>query len=90
MQKEITYRPYSKEEINLNDREIAKIQAFIKENYKGNKESILFALDDDIKNCEMYVKYGIPVLYVMNAEARTCLNVTKHSKLLAMSNVQSD
>ena len=76
MQKEITYRPYSKEEIN-----------FIKENYKGNKESILFALDDDIKNCEMYVKYGIPVLYVMNAEARTCLNVTK---LLAMSNVQSD
>ena len=79
MQKEITYRPYSKEEIN-----------FIKENYKGNKERILFALDDDIKNCEMYVKYGIPVLYVMNAEARTCLNVTKHSKLLAMSNVQSD
>ena len=78
MQKEITYRPYSKEEIN-----------FIKENYKGNKESILFALDDDIKNCEMYVKYGIPVLHVMNVEAKSCSNVTKYSKPLAMSNVQS-
>ena len=75
MQKEITYRPYSKEEIN-----------FIKENYKGNKESILFALDDDIKNCEMYVKYGIPVLYVSSNMSK-CY---KTQQLLAMSNVQSD
>lgn len=52
--------------------------------------AVLFALDDDIKNCEMYVKYGIPVLHVMNAEARACPNVTKYSKTLAMSGVQSD
>lgn len=49
--------------------------------------AVLFALDDDIKNCEMYVKYGIPVLHVMNAEARACPNVTKYSKTLAMSGV---
>lgn len=54
------------------------------------KYCISFALDDDIKNCEMYVKYDIPVLHVMNAEARACLNVTKYNKLLAISNVQSD
>ena len=54
------------------------------------KYCILFALDDDIKNCEMYVKYGIPVLHLMNAEAKSCSNVTKYNKLLAISNVQSD
>lgn len=49
--------------------------------------AVLFALDDDIKNCEMYVKYGIPVLHVMNAEGKACPNVTKYSKTLAMSGV---
>lgn len=52
--------------------------------------AIEFALDDDIKNCEMYAKYGIPVLHVINAEGRTCPNVTKDVKTLAMSRVQSD
>lgn len=46
--------------------------------------AVLFALDDDIKNCEMYAKYGIPVLHVINAEAQPCPNVTKYSKPLAM------
>ena len=27
-------------------------------------------MDDDIKNCEMFAKYGIPVLHVINAEGR--------------------
>lgn len=54
------------------------------------KYAVLFALDDDIKNCVMYAKYGIPVLHVINAEAEACPNVTKYSKTLAMSLVQSD
>ncbi len=32
--------------------------------------NVEFALDDDIKNCEMYAKHGIPVLHVMNAEGK--------------------
>lgn len=52
--------------------------------------NVEFALDDDIKNCEMYAKHGIPVLHVMNAEGKACPNVTKCSKTLAMSDVQSD
>ncbi|PWL79683.1 hypothetical protein DBY21_02770 [Candidatus Gastranaerophilales bacterium] len=42
--------------------------------------AVLFALDDDIKNCEMYVKYGIPVLHVMNAEGKADTNIVKYSK----------
>lgn len=53
------------------------------------KYTVLFALDDDIKNCVMYTKYGIPALHVINAEAKSCPNVTKYSEPLAMSNVQS-
>lgn len=54
------------------------------------KYTVLFALDDDIKNCVMYAKYGIPALHVINAEAKSCSNVTKRTKTLAMSGVQSD
>ncbi|CDE59258.1 putative uncharacterized protein [Fusobacterium sp. CAG:439] len=54
------------------------------------KYAVLFALDDDIKNCVMYAKYGIPALHVINAEAKSCSNVTKGAKALAMSGVQSD
>ena len=60
----------------------------VKEDILSNKilprYTVLFALDDDIKNCEMYAKYGIPVLHVINAEAQPCSNVTKYSKPLAM------
>lgn len=45
--------------------------------------AVLFALDDDIKNCEMYVKYGIPVLHVMNAEGKADTNAVKYSKTVA-------
>ncbi len=49
--------------------------------------AVLFALDDDIKNCEMYVKYGIPVLHVINAGGKADTNVVKYSKKVAMSGV---
>lgn len=49
--------------------------------------AVLFALDDDIKNCEMYIKYGIPVLHVINAGGKACPNITKYSKTVAMSGV---
>ena len=52
--------------------------------------NIRFALDDDIKNCEMYVKYGIPVLHVMNSEGKSCPDVTKYCKTLAVSDIRSD
>lgn len=52
--------------------------------------NIRFALDDDIKNCEMYVKYGIPVLHVINSEGKSCPDVTKHCKTLAVSGIRSD
>lgn len=35
---------------------------------------VQFALDDDIKNCEMYVQHGIPVLHVLNAEGKVIVN----------------
>lgn len=54
------------------------------------KYAVLFALDDDIKNCVMYAKYGIPALHVINAEVKSCPNVTKGAKALAMSGIQSD
>lgn len=38
------------------------------------KYTVLFALDDDIKNCEMYVQHGIPVLHVLNAEGKVIVN----------------
>lgn len=52
--------------------------------------AVLFALDDDIKNCEMYVKYGIPVLHVINSEGKSCPDVTKYCKTLAVSAIRSD
>lgn len=52
--------------------------------------AVLFALDDDIKNCEMYAKYGIPVLHVINSEGKSCPDVTKYCKTLAVSDIRSD
>ena len=54
------------------------------------KYAVLCALDDDIKNCVMYAKYGIPALHVINAEAKSCPNVTKGAKALAMSYFRSE
>ncbi len=52
--------------------------------------NIRFALDDDIKNCEMFAKYGIPVLHVINSEGKSCPDVTKYCKTLAVSDIRSD
>ena len=49
-----------------------------------------FALDDDIKNCEMYAKHGIPVLHVLNAEGEICQNVAKCGEMLAVSDIRSN
>lgn len=58
MQKEITYKHYSKEEIN-----------FIKENYKGNKESILF-LANKLNRSKFSIQSKVESLSIVNKRKR--------------------
>lgn len=58
MQKEITYSHYSKEEVS-----------FIKENYKGNKESILF-LAKKLNRSKFSIRHKLEMLGIVNQQKR--------------------